>query len=97
MKSRKRKAARKPKPVRVKRSVKQAAKSARTRHAPAAPKTSDPIDALVAVSAQALGLPLDPAWLGGIKFNLGLSLRLAAMFDKFPLPDDIEPGPVFHA
>jgi hypothetical protein len=57
----------------------------------------DVMDGLVASSAQALGLPIDPAWHDGIKFNLQLILRLAALVDEFPLPDDTEPAPVFHA
>ncbi len=66
--------------------------------APASPATSpDTIDALVAASAQALRLPLDAAWHGGVKFNLQLILRMAALFDDFALPDDTEPAPVFHA
>jgi Protein of unknown function (DUF4089) len=42
-------------------------------------------------------LPLEPAWRPGIKFNLNLILRIAALVDEFPLPDDAEPAPVFHA
>jgi hypothetical protein len=53
--------------------------------------------ALVAASAQALGLTLDPAWQAGIKFNLQLILSHAAAVDEFPLPDDAEPAPIFHA
>jgi hypothetical protein len=57
----------------------------------------DALDALVEVGAQALGLPLDPAWTSGIKFNLQLILRHAALVDEFSLPDDAEPAPVYHA
>jgi len=59
------------------------------------PETS--IDALVAASAQALGLTLDPAWHHSITFNLRLILQHAALVDEFALPDDAEPAPVFHA
>jgi hypothetical protein len=108
----KRKIARKTKPARrkpgakisakksAKKSVKKSAKrstKAKPRHAPPAPAKSDPLDALVASSAEALRLPLDPAWHGSVKFNLGLILRLGALVDEFPLPDDAEPGPVFYA
>jgi hypothetical protein len=58
---------------------------------------SDLLDLLIAGGAQALRLTVDPAWHDSVKFNLGLILRLAALFDTFPLPDDAEPGPVFHA
>jgi 1-carboxybiuret hydrolase subunit AtzG-like len=57
----------------------------------------DAVDAMMIASAQALGLTLDPSWQAGIKFNLQLVLRHAALVDEFPLPDDAEPAPVFHA
>jgi hypothetical protein len=90
MKSR---ATRKAKPVRPKRSK----MSSRKRRASAKATPRDTIDALVAANAQALGLTLDPAWHGGIAFNLRLILRLAAQVDGFALPDDTEPAPIFHA
>jgi len=63
------------------------------------PKPHKPValDSLVAASARALALPLDPSWESGVKFNLQLILRHAALVDEFPLPDDAEPAPVFHA
>jgi hypothetical protein len=57
----------------------------------------DVIDAMIAASAQALGLTLDPDWQAGVRFNLQLVLRHAALVDEFPLSDDAEPAPVFHA
>jgi hypothetical protein len=57
----------------------------------------DVLDALITASAHELRLPLEPAWRPGVKFNLNLILRIAALVDEFPLPDDAEPGPVFHA
>jgi hypothetical protein len=87
----------KGKPARAKpRAKKRATKIAKAKpsHVPAAPNA---MDALVTASAQALKLPLDPAWRGGVKFNLQLILRLATLVDEFPLPDDAEPGPVFYA
>jgi hypothetical protein len=64
---------------------------------PAAVAKTDALDALILAYTQALRLPLDPAWHGGIKFNLQLILNLGALVDGFPLPDDAEPAPVFHA
>jgi hypothetical protein len=61
------------------------------------PAMRDPIGALVAASAKALGLAIEPAWEASVKFNLQLILRHAALVDEFPLPDDAEPAPVFHA
>jgi Protein of unknown function (DUF4089) len=57
----------------------------------------DVFDALVTAGAQVLGLALDPAWHAGVGFNLQLILRHAALVEGFPLPDDAEPAPVFHA
>jgi hypothetical protein len=62
-----------------------------------APQTHDPVAALVAASAPALGLAIEPAWEANVKFNLHLILRHAALVDEFPLPDDTEPAPIFHA
>jgi hypothetical protein len=87
------KAARKPKALRAKNAV----KSRRKSHAAAKTQQADAIESLVAASAQALGLTLDPAWRHGVTFNLRLILRHAALVEEFPLPDDAEPAPVFHA
>jgi len=57
----------------------------------------DAIDSLVVASAQALRLTLDPSWEAGIKFNLQLILRHAALVDEFSLTDDAEPAAIFHA
>jgi hypothetical protein len=85
----KRKAGRKAKSARAKRprAVRVAAKTG--------PKNS--VDAFVVASSQALGLAIDPAWHDSIAFNLRLILHHAALVDKFALPDDAEPAPVFHA
>ena len=48
-------------------------------------------------AAQALGLTIEPGWRDGVKFNLRLMLDHAARVGAFPLPDDAEPAPVFHA
>jgi hypothetical protein len=57
----------------------------------------DSIDVLVAASARALGITLDPSWHPGVEFNLQLILTHAARLDGFALPDDAEPAPIFHA
>jgi Protein of unknown function (DUF4089) len=64
---------------------------------PSAKPKHDALDPVIAANAQALGLTLDPSWQDNIKFNLQLVLRHAALVDEFPLPDDAEPAPVFHA
>ncbi len=57
----------------------------------------DPIETLVAASAQTLAVPLDPAWHDGVKRNLQLLFTHAALVDAFSLPDESEPAPVFRA
>jgi hypothetical protein len=57
----------------------------------------DFLEAFIAASAQALGLTIDPAWRDGVNFHLRLLLEHAARVDDFPLADESEPAPVFHA
>ena len=55
---------------------------------------NDPeIDALAA----ALGITLQPAWRDGVRTNLAVSLRLAAMVADFPLDDECDSAPIFRA
>jgi hypothetical protein len=61
------------------------------------PKKTDALAYLTASGAQALALPIDPAWQAGVKLNLKLLFIHAALVDEFSLPDDIEPAPVFRA
>jgi hypothetical protein len=61
------------------------------------PAGPDVIDALIDGSVRALALSLERSWRPGVKANLELTLRLAALFADFPLPDDAEPAPVFVA
>jgi Protein of unknown function (DUF4089) len=90
--------------VRPKAKAKPKQKTGRKASAPArrASKTAkaakpDPINTLIAASAEALALPLDPAWRDSVAFNVRLILSHAAKVEAFPLPDDSEPAPVFHA
>ena len=69
---------------------------ARARRAPVK-EHKDFIEVLMAAGAQALGLTIDAAWRDAVKFHLRLVLDHAARVDEFPLPDDAEPAPVFHA
>jgi hypothetical protein len=55
------------------------------------------LDALIEAAVEILGLPIEHAWKPAIKGNLVVSLRLAAMVEKFNLPDEAEPAPVFEA
>jgi hypothetical protein len=51
----------------------------------------------MAAYAEALALPLDPAWKAGVKLNLQSLLVHARLVDEFTLPDATEPAPVFRA
>jgi hypothetical protein len=57
----------------------------------------DLLDHFIGAAAHALALPVEPAWKPTIRANLEVTLRLAASFADFPLPDDAEPAPVFVA
>ena len=81
-------------------SASQKRKTARKAATPARrarPKKPDPFEAIAAASAQALALPIDPAWRGGVRLNLKLLFQHAARIDAFELPDEAEPAPVFRA
>jgi hypothetical protein len=90
-----RKAAPKKKAIRPKRGIRSPVKR------PSGPRTKDRqhdfIEDLMAASAQALGLTIDPSWRDSVRFHLRLVLDHAARVDTFELLDDFEPAPVFHA
>jgi hypothetical protein len=91
----KRKATPKAQSVRARRRVKRVVPHAR--RAPTETREGDFIDSLIAATAQALGLTIDPAWCDSVKLNLRVVLDHAARVEEFPLADDAEPAPVFHA
>jgi hypothetical protein len=55
------------------------------------------LDVYIDAVAAALGLAIEPEWKPGIKANLQVTLRLAALVADFELPDEAEPAPVFGA
>ena len=89
------------KPVRTKPVRGKSVRAPATRSGPvrakAAPAASELLDQFIEAAAHALALPVEPAWKGAVKANLEVTLRLAASFADFPLPDDAEPAPVFTA
>ncbi len=58
-------------------------------------KDEDVTETWIVSSAAMLKLPLDPAWLPAVKANVEVTFRMAALVDEFPLPDEIEPAPVY--
>lgn len=59
--------------------------------------TDAELDAYVAASARALGIPMDRAWREAVKANLAVAFRMGALVAAFPLPDEAESAPVFGA
>ncbi|HEV8680524.1 MAG TPA: DUF4089 domain-containing protein [Stellaceae bacterium] len=57
-----------------------------------------PFDAAVYVDATAalIGLPLDSTHRPGVVINMQRIAEMAALVMAFPLPDDVEPAPVFR-
>ena len=58
---------------------------------------SENLDSYIDSAAQALGLAVEPGWKPGIRANLEVTFRLAALVAEQALPDDAEPAPVFKA
>lgn len=59
------------------------------------PTPPDP-EALIAALLPASGIPLDPAWRAAVAANLRVAGAIAATLQGFPLPDPVEPAPVFE-
>ena len=57
----------------------------------------DDVDKLIDAGTALLGIPIQPEWRDAIRANLLVTLRLADTVDKFPLPDEADPAPVFQA
>ncbi|MDB5557323.1 MAG: hypothetical protein JWQ36_257 [Enterovirga sp.] len=53
--------------------------------------------AIVDAMAPLLGLSIDPAWRGEVAMNLVVIANAARLVLDFPLPDELEPAPVFRA
>jgi hypothetical protein len=60
-------------------------------------KPDETLDAYIEAAARALSLPIEPEWKPAIRANLQATLKHAALVDEFPLPDEVEPAPVFKA
>jgi len=59
------------------------------------PDQSFDAPAYLDAAAQLLGLAIDPAHRPGVLLNLERIAEMAALVMEFPLPDEIEPAPVF--
>ncbi len=59
--------------------------------------TPEALDALIKTMLGQLGITPEEAWMPGIRGNLQTLLAVAKLVDEFPLPDEIEPAPVYEA
>ena len=59
--------------------------------------SAEALDALIEANAELLDLAIEEAWLPSIRQNLAVTYRMARFVEAFPLPDDLEPAPVFEA
>jgi len=55
------------------------------------------LEAFIDAGVVLLGLPIDPAWRAAIRQHLATTLGAAQAVGGFPLPDDLDPAPVFEA
>ena len=58
--------------------------------------TAEALAAFLEATAAALALPLDPALKVGVAGHLARLLAVGALVAEFPLPDEVEPAPVFR-
>lgn len=56
----------------------------------------DDIESYVERAAALIALPLAPEHKPGVIANLGRTAAISKLVIDFPLPDDIEPGPVWR-
>jgi hypothetical protein len=58
---------------------------------------TDDLDAFIIAGARLIGLPIRPEWREAIRVHLSISLGHVQTVAEFPLPDEIDPAPVFEA
>lgn len=58
--------------------------------------TPEELGAYVDETAKRVGLPIAPEHRPGVIQFTGVLLAMAGLVMEFPLPDDLEPGPVFR-
>jgi hypothetical protein len=53
-------------------------------------------EAILSALLPATGIPMDPAWREAVAANLRVAASIARALQDFPLPDEVEPAPVFE-
>ena len=59
------------------------------------PLPPDP-ERLMEALLPATGIPLDPAWRAAVAANLRVAGMIAVALQAFPLPETVEPAPIFE-
>jgi hypothetical protein len=59
--------------------------------------TKDSLEEFITAAADALALPIDPAWRPAVRTHLEVTLKHAKLVEELDLPDDAEPAPIFRA
>jgi hypothetical protein len=55
------------------------------------------LDAMIDAGTAALGIEVKPEWRQAVRMHLAISLGHAATVLESPLPDHLDPAPVFRA
>jgi hypothetical protein len=55
------------------------------------------LDSYIETAARMLALPLDDASRPAVRANLATIFSFAELVEAFPLPDEVEPAPIFRA
>ena len=55
------------------------------------------LDALIDAGTAALGIEMKPEWRASVRMHLAISLGHAKVVLAEPLPDELDPAPVFRA
>jgi Protein of unknown function (DUF4089) len=55
------------------------------------------LDALIDAGTTVVGIEMKPEWRPAVRMHLAISLGHAATVMEAPLPDDLDPAPVFRA
>ena len=53
-------------------------------------------EAYLDAAATLIGLPIDPEYRNGVVENLARIAQMAALVEAFPVPEEVEPAPVFR-
>jgi hypothetical protein len=58
---------------------------------------SDELDDWLDANTVLLGITVAAEWRDTVRLHLGITCGMAQRVSEFPLPDEADPAPVFHA